>query len=158
MINCDPNGPIAMMVTDISFDPHAGEVATGRLFSGTLRRGGEVYISGTAGKSNRLQQVGIFMGPERIEVESLCAGNIAAVTGLRDAIVGSTVTSLMEMTPFESLQHYSEPVMTVAVEAKNMKDLPKLVTVLRQVAKEDPTSARHEQRGDRGTPQVGRGR
>ncbi|WP_342679656.1 elongation factor EF-2 [Methanofollis sp. UBA420] len=139
MIGCDPNGPIAMMVTDISFDPHAGEVATGRLFSGTLRRGEEVYISGTAGKSNRLQQVGIFMGPERIEVESLCAGNIAAVTGLKDAIVGSTVTSMMEMTPFESLQHYSEPVMTVAVEAKNMKDLPKLVTVLRQVAKEDPT-------------------
>ncbi|MDK2974987.1 MAG: elongation factor 2 [Methanofollis sp.] len=139
MIGCDPSGPIAMMVTDISFDPHAGEVATGRLFSGTLHRGDEVYISGTAGKSNRLQQVGIFMGPERIEVENLCAGNIAAVTGLRDAIVGSTVTSLMEMTPFESLQHYSEPVMTVAVEAKNMKDLPKLVTVLRQVAKEDPT-------------------
>ncbi len=43
------------------------------------------------------------------------------------------------MTPFESLKHYSEPVMTVAVEAKNMKDLPKLVEVLRQVAKEDPT-------------------
>ena len=34
MITCDPNGPVALMVTDISFDPHAGEVATGRLFSG----------------------------------------------------------------------------------------------------------------------------
>jgi elongation factor 2 len=79
------------------------------------------------------------MGPKRVEVEEIVAGNIAAVTGLRDAIVGSTVTSLMEMTPFESLKHYSEPVMTVAVEAKNMKDLPKLVEVLRQVAKEDPT-------------------
>ena len=54
-------------------------------------------------------------------------------------MVGSTVTTLMEMAPFESLKHYSEPVMTVAVEAKNMKDLPKLVEVLRQVAKEDPT-------------------
>lgn len=139
MINCDPHGPIAMMVTDISFDPHAGEVATGRLFSGTLRRGDEVFISGTSGKENRIQQVSIFMGPERLEVEDLCAGNIAAVTGLKDAIVGSTVTSMQGMTPFESLQHYSEPVMTVAVEAKNMKDLPKLVTVLRQVAKEDPT-------------------
>ncbi|MBP2146641.1 elongation factor 2 [Methanofollis sp. W23] len=139
MIDCDPKGPVAMMVTDISFDPHAGEVATGRLFSGTLSRGDELYISGTGGKANRLQQVGIFMGPERIEVDNLCAGNIAAVTGLKDAIVGSTVTSMMDMAPFESLQHYSEPVMTVAVEAKNMKDLPKLVTVLRQVAKEDPT-------------------
>jgi len=139
MIDCDPNGPVCLMVTDISFDPHAGEVATGRLFSGTLRRGTECYIMGAAKRANRLAQVGIFMGAERIEVEALPAGNIAAVTGLKDAIVGSTVTSLIEMTPFESLKHYSEPVMTVAVEAKSMKDLPKLVEVLRQVGKEDPT-------------------
>nr|WP_321350137.1 elongation factor EF-2 [uncultured Methanoregula sp.] len=139
MLACDANGPVAMMVTDISFDPHAGEVATGRLFSGKLRRGDVLYVMGTAKKENRLQQVGIFMGPKRVEVEEIVAGNIAAVTGLKDAIVGSTVSSLMEVTPFESLKHYSEPVMTVAVEAKNMKDLPKLVEVLRQVAKEDPT-------------------
>ncbi len=139
MLNCDPNGPVCMMVTDITFDPHAGEVATGRLFSGTLRRGTECYIMGAAKRSNRLAQVGIFMGAERIEVDELAAGNIAAVTGLKDAIVGSTVTTLVDMVPFESLKHYSEPVMTVAVEAKNMKDLPKLVEVLRQVAKEDPT-------------------
>ena len=139
MYSCDPNGPITMMVTDISFDANAGEIATGRLFSGTMRRGAEVYIIGAAQRANRVQQAGIFMGPSRIQVEELPAGNIAAVTGLKDAIVGSTVTSLREMTPFESLKHYSEPVMTVAVEAKNMKDLPKLVEVLRQVAKEDPT-------------------
>ncbi|MDD1700005.1 MAG: elongation factor EF-2 [Methanoregula sp.] len=139
MLSCDATGPVAMMVTDISFDPHAGEVATGRLFSGSLKRGDGLYVMGSAKKENRLQQVGIFMGPKRVEVEEIVAGNIAAVTGLKDAIVGSTVSSLMEMTPFESLKHYSEPVMTVAVEAKNMKDLPKLVEVLRQVAKEDPT-------------------
>jgi len=139
MLNCDPNGPATLMVTDISFDPHAGEVATGRLFSGRIKRGTELYVMGTAKKVNRLQQVGIFMGPTRVEVEEITAGNIAAVTGLKDAMVGSTVTTLLEMTPFESLKHYSEPVMTVAVEAKNMKDLPKLVEVLRQVAKEDPT-------------------
>ena len=139
MISCDATGPVGLMVTDISFDPHAGEVATGRLFSGSLKRGDTLYVMGSAKKENRLQQVGIFMGPKRVEVEEIVAGNIAAVTGLRDAIVGSTVTNLMEMTSFESLKHYSEPVMTVAVEAKNMKDLPKLVEVLRQVAKEDPT-------------------
>jgi len=107
MITCDPNAPSCLMVTDISFDPHAGEVATGRLFSGKLSRGNEMYVMGTAKKVNRLQQVGIFMGPTRVEVPELYAGNIAAVTGLKDAIVGSTVSSLMEMTPFESLEHYS---------------------------------------------------
>ena len=139
MVSCDATGPVGLMVTDISFDPHAGEVATGRLFSGSLKRGDGLYVMGSAKKENRLQQVGIFMGPKRVEVEEIVAGNIAAVTGLKDAMVGSTVTTLMEMAPFESLKHYSEPVMTVAVEAKNMKDLPKLVEVLRQVAKEDPT-------------------
>ncbi|WP_292466710.1 elongation factor EF-2 [Methanolobus sp.] len=138
MINADPNGDLAFMVTDITMDPHAGEVATGRLFSGTLRRGMEVYVSGTS-KTNRIQQVGVFMGPKRLEVENIPAGNIAAVTGLKDAIVGSTVTTLDGMEPFESITHASEPVVTVAVEAKHMKDLPKLVEVLRQVAKEDPT-------------------
>ncbi|MCL7411421.1 MAG: elongation factor EF-2 [Methanosarcinaceae archaeon] len=138
MATANADGDIAFMVTDITMDPHAGEVATGRLFSGSLSRGTEVYVSGAA-KKNRIQQVGIFMGPERLEVENIPAGNIAAVTGLKDAIVGSTVTTLEDMAAFESITHASEPVVTVAVEAKHMKDLPKLVEVLRQVAKEDPT-------------------
>ncbi len=138
MINVDPNGKVALMVTDITTDPHAGEVASGRLFSGTIERGKELFISGMP-NPNRVQSVGLFMGPERIEVEKVVAGNIVAVTGLADAIVGSTASTEKSMTPFESIRHVSEPVMTVAVEAKHMKDLPKLVEVLRQVAKEDPT-------------------
>jgi elongation factor 2 len=78
------------------------------------------------------------MGGEREEVEHVPAGNIAAVTGLKDAIAGSTVSSV-EMTPFESIEHISEPVITKSVEARNMDDLPKLIETLQQVAKEDPT-------------------
>jgi elongation factor 2 len=130
-------GDVVFMVTDISMDPHAGEIATGRVFSGTLEKGQELYVSGTAGK-NRLQSVGLFMGGEREEVDRVPAGNIAAVTGLKDAIAGSTVSSV-EMTPFESVEHISEPVITKSVEAQNMDDLPKLIETLRQVSKEDPT-------------------
>ncbi|QSG07840.1 elongation factor EF-2 [Halapricum desulfuricans] len=131
------DGEVVFMVTDISMDPHAGEIATGRVFSGTLEKGQELYVSGTAGK-NRLQSVGLFMGGEREEVEHVPAGNIAAVTGLKDAIAGSTVSSV-EMTPFESIEHISEPVITKSVEAQSMDDLPKLIETLQQVAKEDPT-------------------
>ncbi len=138
MLTANKDGDVALMVTNISMDPHAGEVATGRLFSGTLKRGMELHVSGST-KINRLQQVGIFMGPERLEVEKIPGGNIAAVTGLKDAYVGATVSSMADMIPFESIKHASEPVVTVAVEAKHMKDLPKLVEVLRQVAKEDNT-------------------
>jgi len=138
MRDVDDDGEVVFMVTDISMDPHAGEIATGRLFSGTIHKGQELYVSGTAGK-NRVQSVGIFMGGEREELDrGVPAGNIAAVTGLRDAIAGSTVSSV-EMTPFESIEHISEPVITKSVEAKSMDDLPKLIETLRQVSKEDPT-------------------
>jgi elongation factor 2 len=133
----DEDGEVVLMVTDIGVDPHAGEIAAGRVFSGTLEKGQELYVSGTAGK-NRVQSVGIYMGGEREEVEHVPAGNIAAVTGLKDAIAGSTVSSV-EMTPFESIDHISEPVITKSIEAKNMDDLPKLIETLRQVSKEDPT-------------------
>jgi elongation factor 2 len=137
MREVDPEGEVVFMVTDISMDPHAGEIATGRVFSGTLEKGQELYVSGTAG-TNRLQSVGLFMGGEREEVDHVPAGNVAAVTGLGDAIAGSTVSSV-EMTPFESIEHLSEPVITKSVEARNMDDLPKLIETLQQVAKEDPT-------------------
>ncbi|EMA39901.1 elongation factor EF-2 [Halococcus hamelinensis] len=133
----DDEGEVVFMVTSISIDPHAGEIATGRLFSGTIERGQDLYVSGTAGQ-NRVQSVGLFMGGEREEVDRIPAGNIAAVTGLHDAIAGSTVSSV-EMTPFESIEHISEPVITKSVEAQTMDDLPKLIQTLQQVSKEDPT-------------------
>ncbi|WP_424016629.1 elongation factor EF-2 [Halorientalis pallida] len=133
----DEDGEVVLMVTDIGVDPHAGEIAAGRVFSGTLEKGQELYVSGTAG-TNRIQSVGIYMGGEREEVDEVPAGNIAAVTGLKDAIAGSTVSSV-EMTPFESIEHISEPVITKSVEAQRMDDLPKLIETLQQVSKEDPT-------------------
>ncbi|ERH12079.1 MAG: translation elongation factor aEF-2 [halophilic archaeon J07HB67] len=138
MQEVDRDGDTVLMVTDIEMDPHAGEVAIGRVFSGSVEKGDELYVSGTAGKS-RLQSVGIYMGGEREELDrGVPAGNIAAVTGLADAIAGSTVSDT-EMTPFESIEHISEPVITKSVEATNMDDLPKLIETLQQVAKEDPT-------------------
>ena len=133
----DEDGEIVLMVTDIGVDPHAGEIAAGRVFSGTIEKGQDLYVSGTVG-TNRVQSVGVYMGGEREEVDRVPAGNIAAVTGLKDAIAGSTVSSV-EMTPFESIEHISEPVITKSVEAKSMDDLPKLIETLQQVAKEDPT-------------------
>lgn len=138
MLNCDPDGPVALMITKIIIDPHAGEVAVGRLFSGTIRKGQELWISGMP-NPNRVQTVSLSVGADRIPVDEIVAGNIVAVTGLKDAIAGSTVSSIKDMEPFERMVHYSEPVVTVALEAKHMKDLPKLVDVLRTVAKADPS-------------------
>ncbi|MBX8643598.1 MAG: GTP-binding protein, partial [Thermoplasmata archaeon] len=81
LITADPEGPTIFMATKIIIDQHAGEVAVGRLFSGTLKRGQELYISGMP-QPNRVQTVALSVGADRIPVEEIRAGNIAAVTGL----------------------------------------------------------------------------
>jgi elongation factor 2 len=138
MIDTRDDGDLAVMITKIIMDPHAGEVAVGRVYSGKVERGQEVFVAGAA-RSNRVQQVNLMVGSDRIPVDYVSAGNIVAATGIRDAIAGSTVTSDPEAEPFERIIHISEPVVTVAVEAKNTKDLPKLIEVLRTVSKADPS-------------------
>ncbi len=138
MMNCNENGPLSVMITKIILDPHAGEVAVGRVYSGKITRGQEVYVVGMPNK-NRVQQVNVMVGDDRIPVEYVSAGNVVAATGIKDAIAGSTIADDSEIEPFERIVHISEPVVTVAVEAKNTKDLPKLVEVLKSVSKADPS-------------------
>ena len=127
MIETKESGPLALMITKIIMDPHAGEVAVGRMYSGKIERGHEVYVVGM-NRLNRVQQVNLMVGSDRIPVEFVSAGNIVAATGIRDAVAGSTVVDDPDTEPFERIVHISEPVVTVAVEAKNTKDLPKLIS------------------------------
>lgn len=136
MQNCDPNGDIAMMVTDVTVDPHAGDVATGRIYAGTLRKGSAVKLIGSK-KDVIIQQVGVYMGPDRVNMDYVPAGNIIAITGVKEAYAGETISSLA-IQEFESFKSNAEPVMTVSVEAKHTKELPKLIEVIRQITKEDP--------------------
>ena len=139
MIHTDPDSPLAVMITNVSIDKHAGEIATGRVYGGTIEKGSEIYFVGSHGKA-RIQQVGVYMGPERINTDKVPAGNIVAITGAKNAMAGETATNLgSKIAAFEGIEHISEPVVTVAVEAKSTKDLPKLIEVLRQIGKEDPT-------------------
>jgi elongation factor 2 len=139
MLNTDPDSPLAVMITNVSIDKHAGEIATGRVYGGTIEKGSEIYFVGSHGKA-RIQQVGVYMGPERINTDKVPAGNIVAITGAKNAMAGETATNLgSKIDAFEGIEHISEPVVTVAVEAKSTKDLPKLIEVLRQIGKEDPT-------------------
>ena len=137
MVNCDENGPIVMIVTEVKVDPQAGVVATGRLFSGTVKEGDILQIVGRNIKK-RVQQVTVYMGPNREIVGMLPAGNIPALLGIEDARAGDTL-STVDLVPFESLHYVSEPVVTISVEPKHSRDLPKLVDFLNKLSIEDPT-------------------
>tara|TARA_Y100000034_G_scaffold92283_1_gene111460 strand:- start:64 stop:2229 length:2166 start_codon:yes stop_codon:yes gene_type:complete len=137
LINCNPKGEPAFVPIKIVVDKHAGEVAAGRLFSGAIKQGDEVYMN-LAKRKTRVQQVSVYKGAQRIIVDEVSAGNIIGIVGLKNVFVGETV-SKNEIEPFESIKHIFEPVITKSIEATKASDLPKLVEVLKQVGKEDPS-------------------
>ena len=141
MMECDPNGPLAFAIADMRLDPRIRKlVATGRVFSGTLRAGMDLWLVNARKKAKALQ-VSIYMGPDREVVDEIPAGNIAAVLGLEEARAGETAVEAVykdKMAPFERLRYVSEPVVTVAIEPKNPRDLPKLIEALRKLTIEDP--------------------
>jgi len=139
MLACDEKGELMMIVTKVITDPQAGEVATGRMFSGSVKKGQDVFLN-TVKKMYRVQQVSIYKGAQRISIERATAGNIIGLVGLKEAGSGETVSD-KETETFEQIKHMFEPVVTKAIEAKNPKDLPKLIDVLKNIAKEDPTIA-----------------
>ena len=135
--NCDPNGKTAFVITRIIIDQRSGkEISAGRLFSGKITNGMEVYLN-LAKKKQRIQQVLVYNGIRPEQLDEIGPGNVLAVSGITGE-AGETVTSGPE-TPFEELKHIFEPVITKSIEVKKMIDLPKLVEILRQVSKEDPS-------------------
>lgn len=139
MLKVSAEGPLAAMITNVTKDDYSNVISTCRVYGGTLQKGDEVFLVGSKKKA-RIQKVGVFNGSKTIDTEKVPAGNIAFIGGIKDATAGETLCSATnKIAEFEPIDHISEPVVTIAVEPKNVKDLPKLIEVLRDVAKQDPT-------------------
>jgi len=138
MAKVDPNGPLLMCVTTIEVDPHSGVVAIGRVFSGSVTKGKVVQLLNSRQKGT-IQQVYMSMATDRVIVDRIPAGNIAALSGLPAIHVGETVAEDgVETHSFEGLKYVSDPVVTVAVEPEDVKDLPLFDKVMHKLTTEDP--------------------
>ncbi len=140
MYALDANGPTIVCITNIVIDPQAGVVSTGRIFSGTLRKGQEFWMV-NATKPVKTQQVSIYMGQYREIVDEIPAGNIIALLGIGEGRAGETLVdmSLKEgAIGFESIKYASDPVLTVAVEPKKPTDLPRLIDAMQKLSIQDP--------------------
>lgn len=139
MLACDPNGQLSMIITKMVPDTHVGFVATGRIFSGRVTKGKDVYLVGQH-KTQKLQQVAVYKGINRVPVDEVTAGNIAGLVGIQDAFSGETVTDAGNVIePFEEIKHLFEPVVTKSIEPKNTLELTKLVEALKRLGREDTT-------------------
>jgi len=137
LIDCNKNGEVAFVVTKIVIEPKSGkEVAAGRLYSGTIVNGMEVYAN-NGKKKGRVQQVFVYNGIKPEQLERVPCGNVLAISGL-NIDVGDTITE-KEQTAFEEIKHLFQPVITKSIEVVRSADLPKLIEVLRKVGKEDPS-------------------
>ena len=137
LLNCDPNGKLGFVITRVIVDPKTGkEISAGRLFSGTLRQGEEIYLN-LAKMKQKAQQVLVYNGIKPEQIDEIGAGNVIAIGGINGE-AGETIT-IDEETPFQEIKHIFEPVVTESIESKKHTDLPKLIDVLKVVRKEDPT-------------------
>ncbi|MDD5699889.1 MAG: elongation factor EF-2 [Candidatus Nanoarchaeia archaeon] len=137
LLSCNPNGKIAFVITRIVIDQRSGkEISAGRLFSGTLKNGMEAHLN-LANKEQKIQQLLVYNGIKPEQIDEVGPGNVLAISGITGE-AGETVT-LEPETPFEELKHIFEPVVTKSIEVKKLMDLPKLIEILKQVGKEDPS-------------------
>jgi elongation factor 2 len=138
MAKVDPDAPVLMCISTIEVDPHSGLVAIGRVFSGTVEKGKVVQLI-TSRQKGTIQQVYMSMAADRVIIGKVPAGNIAALSGLPSIHVGETIAEEGSDThAFEGLKYVSDPVVTVAVEPADVKDLPLFDKVMHKLTTEDP--------------------
>jgi elongation factor 2 len=143
MADCDDNGPVVACITNVQAASNNGLIATGRVFSGTVKSGAKVYLV-NAKAEHVVKQVSVYMGAFREPVDQVAAGNIAALSGLKMVRAGETVVAAEHregMVPLERVRYVSEPVVTVAVEPKNPAALSQLLEAMERLATEDPNLA-----------------
>ncbi|MEM5798341.1 MAG: elongation factor EF-2 [Candidatus Aenigmatarchaeota archaeon] len=139
MMSCNISGRLAAIVTKVYPDPHAGYVATVRIFSGKMYKGQDVWLT-VRNKAEKIQQVSLYKGQHRLPMDEVVAGNIVGIVGIKDASSGETICEPQNpIVGFEEIKHIFEPVVTKALEPKNPTQLGKFIEFLKKVSREDPT-------------------
>lgn len=133
----DPGAPFSALVFKIAFDQQRGLISYVRVYSGKVTTG-EVVIAVPEMKRMRILRLAIVHANRYEEVESLSAGEIGAIIGLKESRTGQTLCDLKYPIAFEPI-HAPEPVVFLAIEPKTRADDEKLQTALQNMALEDPT-------------------
>jgi elongation factor G len=133
----DAKAPFSALAFKIMNDPFVGQLTFVRVYSGALNSGTGVYNS-TRDKKERIGRLVRMHANKREEIESISAGDIAAVVGLKDTRTGDTLCDPNKPIILESMD-FPAPVIAVAIEPKTKADEEKLGQSLARLAMEDPT-------------------
>ncbi len=142
MVECKASGedtPLVFCTTKTLRDQHAGSLVLGRIFSGVLTEKTEVFLINSKTKV-KIQNAYVFMGSDKKRINNIPAGNTVAVSGLGTVHPGETIANISseKLVPFEDIEYLANPVVTIAIEPKMLRDLPALKRALERFDLEDP--------------------
>ncbi|MEA2071414.1 MAG: GTP-binding protein [Asgard group archaeon] len=131
--------PIVFGTSKIVHDKHAGPLLIGRIFSGIIKTNMQLHLI-NAKKTGNIQNIYLLMGNDKKQLVEAPAGNIVAVSGLGEVHPGETIIdpSIKGMVPFEDIKYVANPVVSIAIEPKMLRDLSELKELLEKYDLEDP--------------------
>jgi elongation factor G len=135
--HADSSEPFSALAFKIMTHPFFGRLTYIRVYSGKLDSGGQV-INSTKGKKERIGKIFQMHANKENPVDSVTAGHIYAVIGLKDTTTGDTLSDSNHQVVLESMT-FPAPVIEVAIEPKTKADQEKLGVAIQKLAEEDPT-------------------
>ena len=129
--------PFSALAFKIMTDPFVGRICFFRVYSGTINAGTSV-LNATKGHRERLGRILLMHANHREDLETVYAGDIAAVVGLKNTTTGDTLCDEKSPVILESME-FPEPVIRVAIEPKTKAGQEKMGIALSKLAEEDPT-------------------
>ena len=135
--HADAKEPFAALAFKVVSHPFFGRLTYVRVYSGKVDSGQPVYNS-TKGKRERIGKLFQMHANKENPVDSVSAGHIYAMIGLKDTTTGDTLCDMQQHVVLESMS-FPEPVISVAIEPKTKGDQEKLGTAIGKLAEEDPT-------------------
>jgi elongation factor G len=133
----DPSDPFAALAFKIMTDPYVGHLTFVRVYSGKLSKGDRVYNS-TQREKHRVGRLLKMHANKQEEIDSISAGDIAAIVGLKKVFTGDTLCAEHAPVVLESIE-FPEPVIQIAIEPRTKADQERLGESLAKLALEDPS-------------------
>jgi elongation factor G len=134
---CTDKDPLTALVFKVATNPYVGRLFFARVYAGSLRKGQNVFNSRTRKRERILRLVRLQANTQN-DVETLYAGEIGALVGLKGATTGDTLSAEHQPLALERIQA-PEPVMFIAIEPRSRVDRDKLEQALQALSDEDPT-------------------
>ncbi len=129
--------PLSALAFKIMADPYMGSLTYVRVYSGVITSGSYIY-NATRNIKERVARIFRMHANHREEIKEICAGDIAAVVGLKNTFTGDTICDESNPIILESIE-FPEPVISVAIEPKTKADQEKLSLALQKISQEDPS-------------------